>query len=649
MSQTDEIKARVDIVDLIGEGVQLRKAGRSFKGLCPFHSERTPSFNVDPERQSWRCFGACGEGGDIFTYIMKQQNVGFRDALTHLAERAGVQLTPLDHHAEEREQHQTRLRSANEAAATFYRAQLLKSAKAEHARAYVAQRDLSDEVGEAFGLGYAPDEREVLQGHLSARGFTPAEMIEAGLVVDGERDNIDRFRDRLMFPIRDRRGRCIGFGGRALADDAGPKYLNTSQTPVFDKSSTLYAFDRAREAARSADQIVIVEGYMDVLAAHQFDQRNVVAAMGTSLTERQVSLIKPVTRNIVLALDADSAGTAATLRGIDTTRDAVGTEPKPVLDARGILRFQDDLAADIHILALPAGSDPDDMIRKEPDRWSTLLREAPGYLDYRFTQIRESHDLNDARARAAAVDQLLPVVGAIAEPVVRSEYVARLAAVARVERSAIEVMLRGRASGPALGQRMTQGDASPVPLQPSHHDHPAAFLAKLIIARPEVIGDLSNDLSLHTDDSALREIFAACTSSGEGWRGTLDDTLQEYVAVLESESRDLQPYSVDDAHRAAQSAAERLRHRFIQAELRASSQGIAEGERTYGAATLVEGVTAEADAETIEDDDLRATARQVLENQAKSRSLHARRRSESARTPATAAQPAPEPISEGES
>lgn len=648
MSQTDEIKARVDIVDLIGEGVQLRKAGRSFKGLCPFHSERTPSFNVDPERQSWRCFGACGEGGDIFSYIMKQQNVGFRDALTQLAERAGVQLTPLDRHAEEREQHETRLRSANEAAATFYRTQLLNSAEAEHARAYVAQRDLSDEVGEAFGLGYAPDEREALQSHLSARGFTPAEMIEAGLVVDGERDNIDRFRGRLMFPIRDRRGRCIGFGGRALGDDAGPKYLNTSQTPVFDKSSTLYAFDRAREAARSADQIVIVEGYMDVLAAHQFDQRNVVAAMGTSLTERQVSLIKPVTRNIVLALDADSAGTAATLRGIDTTRDAVGTEPKPVLDARGILRFQDDLAADIHILALPPGSDPDDMIRKEPDRWSTLLREAPGYLDYRFTQIRESHDLNDARARAAAVDQLLPVVGAIAEPVVRSEYVARLAAVARVETTAIEAMLR-RDKGPSLGQRMTQGDAPVSPTQPTHHDRPAEFLAKLIIARPEVISDLPIDLPLHTEDAALRELFAACTSLGDEWRGSLDDTLAEYVAALESESRDLQPYSADDAHKAAQSSTERLRHRFIQAELRAGSQGIAEGERIYGAATLVDGLTAATDAEAIEDDDLRATARQVLENQAKSRSLHARRRSESARTPAAAAQPAPEPISERES
>ena len=186
---------------------------------------------------------------------MKQQNLGFRDALTHLAERAGVQLTPLDRHAEEREQHHTRLRSANEAATTFYRTQLLESAEAEEVRAYVTGRDLSDEVGEAFGLGYAPDEREALQGHLSARGFTPAEMIEAGLVVDGDRDNIDRFRGRLMFPIRDRRGRCIGFGGRALGNDVGPKYLNTSQTPVFDKSATLYAFDRAREAARSVDQI----------------------------------------------------------------------------------------------------------------------------------------------------------------------------------------------------------------------------------------------------------------------------------------------------------------------------------------------------------------------------------------------------------
>ncbi len=639
MSQTEEIKARIDVVDLIGESVTLRKSGRTFKAPCPFHTERTPSFVVDPERQSWRCFGACGEGGDIFSFVMKQQNLGFRDALTMLAERAGVPLAPLDRHAEERERQLDRLRSANESAVTFFRNHLLETPEAAEARDYVAQRGLNEEIAETFGLGYAPPEREALQSYLSARGFSREEMVEAGLVIAGDRDTIDRFRDRLIFPIRDRRARCIGFGGRALGDDAGPKYLNTSQTPLFDKSGTLYAFEQAREAMRESDQAIIVEGYMDVLAAHQFGQRNVVAAMGTSLTEKQVSLLKPVTRHIVLALDADAAGAAATLRGIDTTREAVGTEPVPILDPRGILRLQEKLAADIRILELPDGLDPDDLIRKDPNRWTTLVAEAPGYLDYRFAQIKTSHNLNDARDRADAVQILLPIVGAIVEPVVRSEYVARLAAIARVDTGAVETMLRrrGREGGsrPEDAPRVRTGTAS-LPDGPRRTDRQAEFLLKLFLIRPEVGEDLPAELPRYTADAALQQILSACVAAdpADSWREGLDESLQAYLEELAAEATNLPPYSEEEAHAAARETVARLRDRLLREELRTLSQGIAEEERTtrgetltLAAAALDDDPGAEPSDESI-DDELRAAASRLLENRAKSRALHARRRTE---------------------
>ena len=401
MTAVDDIKARVDIVELIGETVSLRRTGRTHKAPCPFHTERTPSFVVDPDRQSWHCFGACSTGGDIFSWVMRRDGVEFRDALRILSQRAGVRLGPPDPAADEREARRRRLTSANEAAAAFYRAQLLQAPEAAPAREYLDQRGVSDAIADAFGIGHAPQASDALQAHLGARGFRPEELVGAGLAIEAEHGPLDRFRGRLIFPIRDPQGRCAGFGARTLSG-AEPKYLNTPQTPLFDKSALLYGLDRARDAIRRGERAIIVEGYMDVVAAHQHGQPNVVASMGTALTERQAALLKPLSRHILLALDADAAGAAAAVRGVDTTREAVGTDPRtPDIeslatsreaaqlldardpaqlarrDARRLIRLQDDLAADIRIVVLPEGRDPDDLIRLDPELWSRLLEEAP--------------------------------------------------------------------------------------------------------------------------------------------------------------------------------------------------------------------------------------------------------------------------------
>ncbi|MGD0766512.1 MAG: DNA primase, partial [Dehalococcoidia bacterium] len=331
MNPSEEIKQRLDIVDVISESVSLQRAGRNFKAVCPFHVEKTPSFFVFPDRGTWHCFGACATGGDIFAFVMKKENLDFAGALRLLAERAGIGLGRKSAVAEETER--DRLRKANEAAALFFQ-NALGTRAGESALDYMTMRGIDRETAQSFRIGYAPDSWDALREHLKGRGFSEAELVKAGLLVEGERGLYDRFRHRLVVPISDERGRTVGFGSRILpseastsADSDGPKYLNTPQTPIFDKGAVLYALDRALEHIRRADLAVIVEGYMDVIAAHQHGNGNVVASMGTALTERQFSLLRQLTENIVLAFDPDLAGQAAGERGGQIARH-LGAEIK---------------------------------------------------------------------------------------------------------------------------------------------------------------------------------------------------------------------------------------------------------------------------------------------------------------------------------
>ena len=624
MTLIDEIKAGIDIVDLVGESLALRKAGPTFKAPCPFHTERTPSFIVDPRRQTWHCFGACSEGGDVFSWVMKRQGVEFREALRILADRAGIRLTPLDARAEERAKRLERLRSANETAAAFYRSHLLQEASAAAARAYLEQRGVAEEVAEAFALGYAPDQPDALLGYLSARGFVAEELTAAGLLMEAEHGHRDRLRGRLIFPIRDARGRCVGFGGRVLGG-SGPKYLNTPETELFDKSGLLYGLDRAQAAARQEDRIIIVEGYMDVIAAHQHGQANVVASMGTSLTRRQVALIKPLTRNILLALDADAAGATATLRGIETAREAVGQEQVPVPDARGLVRLQDDLAADIRVIQLPEGRDPDDLIRLDPQQWASLIKEAPGYLTYRFQRAKAAHDLEDPRERAAVMEELLPLVAAISQPVVRAEYLERLAALVRLDAHT----LRSRMGRPTLGSspaRPREDGTAPRP----RADPQTEFLLKLAVARPEVLSEVREEALTLFQDSAAREFLQSRLSAQDedGGPASLTPALRDYAALIEEEAAALPPFSTDQARAAARQALRRVRERQLREELHLQRHTIAEHERRYQRDPLaLAAVDLERVEDSVDETEIAGAARSILESQAKGRELHAPQRS----------------------
>ncbi len=416
------IKDRLDIVDVIGEKVQLKKTGRSFKGLCPFHQEKSPSFVVFPDSQHFHCFG-CGKSGDLFTFYELAEKVDFREALTELAQRAGVEVeTHRPQASTEADPVIAQSRNLNELAAELFSHVLLNSSAGEAGRDYLAKRGLDNESITQFRLGFAPNSWDYLLKQFSARGIDPRAMQDAGLLQ--ERDNggfYDRFRNRLIFPIRDRDGAVVGFGARAMGDDQ-PKYLNSAQSALFDKSRILYGLDLARDAIREEDRIVVVEGYMDVIAAHQFGHRNVVATMGTAVTESQIELVKRMTKRIVLALDADAAGQMAALRTIESIHTGLDQTEEFVPDPRTAFRIARRIDTEITVAEMPVGKDPDELIRTSPELWNSVIDSARPYAEFLISKVTEGVDLQDPTAKRHAVDRLAPVLQLVPDEITRSHY-----------------------------------------------------------------------------------------------------------------------------------------------------------------------------------------------------------------------------------
>ncbi len=462
MSTIEDVKARLDIVETVGSYVpNLKRSGRTWKANCPFHNERTPSFIVDPSRGSWHCFGACSTGGDVIEFVRRIEGLDFREALGRCAERAGVELRPPTPREVERREEHERLLAANDAATLFYQAQL-GGPHGASAREYAERRGLDAATQRQWQLGYAPDEWSALTDHLTARGFQDRELVAAGLAIEGQRGLYDRFRGRLVFPTRDVRGRMVGFGGRALGADQEPKYLNTPRTPLFDKSGTLYGLDRGGIEARRQDRLIVVEGYMDVIACHQAGIENVAASMGTAITEAQMQLIKRFTPNVVLALDADNAGSEATIRAVEVASGAADSDTVATIDWRGLVSYQNVLQADIRIAAIPEGEDPDSLVRSDPARLRALIDEAKPVADHLFEAVAERTDLDDARARSRAVEAIVPTVAAMADPIVRAEYVQRLARLGRVDERTVTELLAQRAPVQRRSRR-TADDTPPAP------------------------------------------------------------------------------------------------------------------------------------------------------------------------------------------
>jgi DNA primase len=512
MSVITEVKQKLDIVELVSEYVTLQKAGRNFKGLCPFHTEKHPSFFVFPEQQSWHCFGACGTGGDIFSFIMKKEGIDFGQALRLLAQRGGITLSPLETPNKAEDEKKERLVQINEAAAEYYN-HLLSSTKAGAvAGSYLARRKVMPETIKEFRLGFSPDAWETIKNYLVGKGYTEKELVEVGLVIEKEEGgSYDRFRNRLLFPICDIQGRVTGFGARVL-DDSLPKYINSPQTPIFDKSSSLYGIDKAKSAIRKKNLVIIVEGYMDVLIAHQHGWQNVVGSMGTSLTEKQVEGIKRLTNNITLALDADFAGEEATLRG------------------KAILAYSN---AEANVILLPPGKDPDEVIREDPALWQKLVEQAMPIMDFAFQSVVSKVDINKARDKSLAVQKLLPSIYEIKDPVQQSHYLKKLARELKIEESAIRAALRESKAGRKRSQlgKPTEQSRLAHQLVSSHiEEHCLALLLQYPELRP-----LARELSPeHFESTENREVFVKWQHSSDisNLESKLDTSLLEHLYYL---------------------------------------------------------------------------------------------------------------------
>ncbi|HET8567362.1 MAG TPA: DNA primase [Candidatus Limnocylindria bacterium] len=545
----DLVKERIDIVQLVGERVQLRRAGRTYKGLCPFHSEKTPSFTVDPDRKTFHCFG-CSEKGDVFDWLMKTEGIEKSEALRTLAERAGVQLSRQPRAENERTK---RLLSAHETALFYFRQALRGTPGGEAVQRYLAKRGISPATVDKFGLGYAPATRNGLLEYLRKKGFSDDEAVGSGLVLDHERGLFDRFRERLMVPVRDAKGRVIAFGGRAMRADQPAKYVNSPQTPLFNKSAVLYALDVARPAIRKANEAVIVEGYFDAIASHQAGFDNVVASQGTALTEEQYRVLDDMKiERAVVAFDADAAGSAAAeKRGRELVRIVRRSRQGAVSTRVGL---------GVYVAQLPQG-DPDELARSDPERYRQVLGEAKPVLEYVIDRIASRFDLSGEDGRRRFLAEAVPLLADEPDQITREDYLKRLNRLTGISHEALRAeATKPPAAAPAPRPAARPAAESATPVRIGNRTGPTErYLMAQLVQFPEEAARIE----LAPEDlvtSEHREIFELLRA-GKRPDADFPAHLAATVAALGAQSPE--PASTADVGQAIEIAALRLREQGV--------------------------------------------------------------------------------------
>jgi DNA primase len=464
MNVSDEIKSRIDIVDLVSETVKLRHAGKNYTGFCPFHSNtRTPAFVVFPETGTWRCFGACNEGGDVFKFVMKKEGLDFGEALKMLAKKAGVKLEAYTPEKQKENEQAEQLRHLLEEVVIFYQSHLLQSAEGKPAFQYLTEkRGVKKQTLESFGIGFSPSGWDSTHNHFIAKGYTQEDLNQAGLIVKRDEGGFyDRFRGRIMFPVRDASGHMAGFGARILNPEEMPKFINSPQTSLFDKSRLLYGLDQARKPIRENDQAVIVEGYLDVLALHQEGFSNSVSPMGTALTEMQMRQLKRFTRRVVMALDPDAAGIKATLRGLEVARDSLDHSDDLIFDARGLLHHESRLQADLRVCTLPQGMDPDDIVRSDAEQWKNIIASAKPIITHVMNTLSLDRNLDDPKTKSQIAAQIMPLIGDVPDSVERDAYQQQLARLLQVEVRALQLLTSPARGMGSAKKRQTKDQEKP--------------------------------------------------------------------------------------------------------------------------------------------------------------------------------------------
>ncbi|MFZ2025516.1 MAG: DNA primase [Microgenomates group bacterium] len=405
MGDADEVKSRLNIIDVIGEKVTLKKSGRNFKGLCPFHNEKTPSFMVSPDRQVFHCFG-CGKGGSVIDFVMEYTHMEFPEALEELANRAGVALQERKNDSPDKKLKES-MYEINELASSYFTYLLTKHPLGEKALLYVKNRGITDKSIKTFGLGYSPNSWEALYQFLKKKQYSDALIEKAGLALRGNRGLYDRFRGRLMFTLRDHRGKVVGFSGRVLDPTIKEaKYINTSETPVYSKSNVLFGLDVTQDAIVKANEAILMEGEIDVISSFQSGVANVVAIKGAALTEGHVHLLKRYTERLIFALDSDVAGDAAARRGID------------IAEREGM---------DMKVAVMPMGKDPDEAAREDPVGLKKAMKNAVPIYDYFISSSKKRFDTTTAFGKKKASEELLPILSKIENSIVQGHYIKKVA------------------------------------------------------------------------------------------------------------------------------------------------------------------------------------------------------------------------------
>lgn len=439
MSDIDEVKNRIDIAEYIGSRIKLSKAGRNFRAVCPFHNEKTPSFMVSPERQRFHCFG-CGKDGSVFDFVMEYEHVEFREALEILAERAGVKLTPRSPETPEDRLRQTLL-ELHHLASEYYRYMLTEHSFGEKARLYLKERGVSDRTRDAFGIGYSPNSWDGLCRYLEKKGYDRHVLRESGLVVVSESSRVyDRFRGRLMFPLRDHRGQTVGFSGRVLVKDTkDAKYINSPETSIYHKRKTVFGLDLTKSNITEKNQAILVEGEFGVISLYQAGISHVVAVKGSSLTEDHVRLLRRYCDRMILMFDGDKAGDAATRRGIS---------------------IAETVGFDLSVVLLPAGKDPDDIIREKPGDLKQLLKSPLPVYDYYLASVTGRYDRTTPYGKKRIAEEYIPILSEINNPVIANFYTKRLAESLGVGEEAIREGILSYRHKSSIGRRRddTAGD-----------------------------------------------------------------------------------------------------------------------------------------------------------------------------------------------
>lgn len=418
--QVDEIKARLDITEVVSEYIRLKQAGTNYRALCPFHNEKSPSFMVSKDKQIFHCFG-CSEGGDVFTFVQKMEGIDFAEALKILAQKAGIKLEHVDPKLASQK---NKLSDITKFTQEFWHKTLLESQSAAKARDYLKGRGITKETIEEFKFGYAVDSWDVLLNALKAKGFKDQEIFLAGLAIKKDRGEgfYDRFRDRVMFPINDLHGNPIGFTGRTLKEDEkGGKYVNTPSTLLYNKSLAIFNLDKAKQEIKRLNFAIIVEGQMDVISSWQAGTKNVVASSGTAMTLDQITILKRYTNNLAIAFDADAAGQAAAKKGIDI---AVAQE------------------MNVKVIVVPGGKDPDECIKNNPDDWRKAIGDAKSIIQYYFDETFGRVDLTSVDGKKEAVKILLTEIAKIPNKVEQVHWIQKLADSTNVPESVLHGLLQ---------------------------------------------------------------------------------------------------------------------------------------------------------------------------------------------------------------